>query len=175
MKEFRRLFIFAFIIEIFFLSGCTNNISATEIKMLIGKTAVITKNTFVYEQPNFICNNFQPLEKGNLVRILKVKNKKWFYIEPVSLGSQTNEGYVNIKFFSFDIKNNIPNQGYIKKENLFEKPDINSPILYKNISGAINIDKRENGWAYCSFSGGKSDAWIKESDISYFVSEAVVK
>jgi len=174
MKTFK-IFLILMVSTVFLLfSGCFNK-STTQNKNVIGQTAIITKSTFVFEQPNEVCNNFQPLEQGNLIRIISIENKNWYYIEPVCLGDTLIEGYVNKKYFTFDLKNNVPNQGYINKEDLYEKPDAKSRILFKDMSGVISIDKRENDWAYCSYPGGKEDVWIKEADISYLVPDVLVK
>lgn len=132
-------------------------------------TGVVLEDTPVREEASVLAEEVFELKKGDLIRTLAKKASngvEWFFIDSVALSIPNPVGWVESTKLTFQPTTIMPNEGFLNQEvSLFPEPSINSPVL-QEISGALSINKRANGWAYCAFPGGL-DGWVRETDISY--------
>ncbi len=119
------------------------------------------------EDPSSSSMTLVKLDKGNLVKVMDIKNS-WVFVQAACFIPPANEGYIPIENIITNFEEVTPNQGFIKgMVSVFTKPDNKSEVSATDVTGAVDIFKRENGWAYCRFVGGLEDGWIKESEIQY--------
>jgi SH3-like domain-containing protein len=147
-------------------SNLVNNSINTE-KPTIGSTVIISGNTDLKENPSSSSKAIIKLNKGNLVKVIDIKNS-WVFVQTVCFVPPAEEGYIPKENISTNFEDITPNQGFIKGTiSVFAEPNEKSVISATDVTGAITIFKRENGWAYCRFVGGLEDGWIQQSEIQY--------
>ncbi len=131
-----------------------------------GPTAIIISDTDLKSSKTEDSKTLTQLKTGNLIRVLQ-KDTAWAYVEPVYFVPPGAKGYIPAKTLSLEIKNKTPNQGFIiRTAKVHSQPDSAAAII-NEANGPINIYERKKGWAFCSFTGGQLEGWIKESEIQY--------
>lgn len=133
----------------------------------IGSTVVIGNDIDLKESPSSSSTIVAKLNKGNLVKIMDIKNS-WAFVQAVCFVPPASKGYIPIESIRTNFKDVIPNQGFIKGAvRVFTRPDNTSEVSATDVTGAVSIFKREREWAYCRFVGGLEDGWIEELEIQY--------
>ena len=177
--------------SIFIFAGCCNSIarpaqgtafySNNKKKPQIGSTVMIavdvalkdnlsdTWDEIIYYNGNTVkVSDTLILHRGNIVKVLDASDS-WLYVEAVCFIPPANKGYILANAVLTDFSNREANQGFIINKAIeFSEPNEKSKVIDDCVTGAITIKKRENGWAFCGFTGGRDDGWIKEEQIRYY-------
>jgi len=182
--------------SIFGLAGCGNSNAGSapetaaaydqnEKKPLIGSTVMValdaalkenlsdTWDEIIFYKGNAVkVSDALILYRGNIVKVLDTSDS-WLYVEAVDFVPPANKGYISAHAVLTGFSDSEANQGFIiDKAIAFSEPTEKAKAINDSVTGPVNIKKRENGWAFCGFTGGQEDGWIKEEQIRYYFEES---
>ena len=132
-----------------------------------GQTGILIKDAVLYadaEHKEQITN----VKRNDLVYVFYESNGSYYVQLPV-MSIPPTEGYIKFDSVSFDEKFfSAANHGKVASGSyLYNSASSNSKYSVQEFSEVVEILERKNGFALCSFPGGKESKWVELRNIQF--------